>query len=35
MGDSDEATIRDYYTELGRETGLNEGLKKGEEYFVQ
>ena len=33
--DSDEATIREYYTELGRETGLNEGLKKGEEYFVQ
>ena len=31
MRESDEATIREYYTELGRKSGR----KEGEDYFVQ
>ena len=31
MRESDEATVREYYTELG----VKKGMKKGEDYFAQ
>ena len=34
MRDSDEATIREYYTELGEKKGERRGIKKGEDCFA-